>query len=319
MARYILLRIAQAIPTLAFLVILTFVVVRITPGDPAYAIAGDNASADYIAHVRVAYGLDKPVLEQLWLYVSHLIVGDLGTSYTYHSPVLGVVMGRLGASLLLVACGLVLGIVGGTYLGAYASRIKGTLREAILNFASLTLYSVPIFWLGLLLIYVFAIKANLVPAGGIHSLPPPTGFAATLDLLDHLALPTLTLALYTFPVYYRLTRSRMSAVMNDEYIRTARAIGFAERRVFFRHGLRNAILPSLTMAGLTIGQSIGGALLTEAVFAWPGVGTLMQEAIGQRDLPLIMGVFIVVAISVLVATIVTDVLYVVADPRVRLS
>ncbi|SFE05675.1 peptide/nickel transport system permease protein [Actinacidiphila alni] len=319
MLRYSLIRVGQAVPTLVFLVLMTFLVVRLAPGDPAYALAGDNASPQYIEQIRHQYGLGQPLLGQLGAYFRRLFSGDLGMSYSFQEPVTTVISGRIGASLQLVACGLLLGIGGGTLLGAYASRAAGTVREAVLNVVGLTLYSIPIFWLGLLLVYFLAIQAHWLPAGGQYSFPRPTGAAAVGDGLRHLVLPTVALALYTFPVYYRLTRARMSAVMTEEYIRTARAIGFGERRVFFRHGLRNALLPVLTMAGLTLGQSLGGALLTEAVFSWPGLGTLMAGAIGQRDLPLIMGVFEVVAVAVVLATIATDVLYAVVDPRVRLT
>lgn len=317
--RYVGRRLIHAVPTVAFLVVVTFVLVRVAPGDPAYALAGENASDAYIEQVRQKYGLDLPIVDQLWRYVAALARGDLGTSFAYQLPVTEVIFGRFWPSVTLVLAGLVIGIVGGTMLGALATKIHGTRRERALNMVSLSLYSVPIFWLGLILVYLFALQLGILPSGGMYSLPRPTGATAVGDTLVHLALPTLTLALYTFPTYYRLTRSRMLQNLDDEYIRTARAIGFSESRVFYRHGLRNAVLPSLTMAGLTIGQSVGGAVLTEAVFSWPGLGTLMAQAISQRDLPLIMGVFLVVAGTVVLVAILTDILYVVADPRVRLT
>lgn len=316
--RYALQRVLYAIPTIVFLVALTFAVVHLSPGDPAYALAGENATDAYLEEVRRRYGLDRPLTEQFLLYVNHLVHGDLGASYTFQRPVTDIIAARIGPSLLLVLAGLTLGIIAGTFLGAVAVRYRGRV-EKLLNALGTTFYSIPIFALGLLLIYVFAVMLGLTPAGGMYSLPRKDGLAGFLDVLGHLALPTLTLALYTFPPYYRLTRARMIGVMDAEFIRTARAFGLPDRRVFYRHGLRNAMLPSVTLAGLTIGQSAGGAILAEAVFSWPGLGTLMTQAISQRDLPLIMGVFIVVSGAVIVATIITDILYVVIDPRVRLS
>lgn len=318
LGRYAAMRILYAVPTLVFLVALTFTVIQLAPGDPAYALAGENATAAYLEQVRERYGLDRPLWEQFGIYAGSLLQGDLGTSYTFNRPVVDVVAARIGPSLLLVLAGLTLGIVGGTFLGAVAVRYRGRVEQAI-NALGTTFYSIPIFALGLFLIYLFAVGLDWAPAGGMYSLPRQTGFAGFLDLLEHLALPTLTLALYTFPPYYRLTRARMLGVMGAEFIRTARAFGLPRTRVFYRHGLRNAVLPAVTLAGLTIGQSAGGAILAESVFSWPGLGTLMTQAIAQRDLPLIMGVFIVVSTAVVLATIVTDIVYVLIDPRVRLA
>lgn len=313
--RYVARRIPQMLLVIAVVTIFNFVLIQAAPGDPATALAGDYAPLEYIEELREAYGLNEPVLTQLGLYLSKLIQGDLGFSFAYNRPVLDIVLERTGPTLLLVVSSQVLAIVFGTILGTVAARYSQSLFDHVVSTLSLVLYSIPVFWTGLMLILIFAVRLGWLPTSGMSSFMA-SDTPGWLDLLRHMILPVTALSLYTLPTYLRLTRSSIEEVVQEDFISTARAVGYPERVVYVRHALRNALLPTVTVAGLSLSSVFAGALLTETVFAWPGLGRLMYEAVIQRDFPVLMGGFLFTSILVVIGTLITDVLYVYLDPWV---
>jgi len=315
---YLTRRILQMVPVLFAIVVINFVLIHASPGDPAQVLAGPFATADYVAHLRQSYGLDQPLPVQFIDYLEHLLHGDLGQSLSFSGSVWSVIAARIPATLLLVLTSQGIGIVIGTMLGTVAARHYESRWDATLSVLSLAAYSMPVFWVGLLLIYLFAVTFQVLPASGMHDLFGPTqGVAGVIDVLRHLILPVISLSVsWTIPTYLRLARASVIAVGREDFITTARAKGLRESTVFFKHALRNALLPIVTIGGLYIGLSLSGAVLTETVFGWPGIGQLMYQAIYSRDYPILMGVFLISAIGVVIASLLTDIVYALLDPRV---
>lgn len=316
--RYVFRRILQILPVVLFVVVINFLLIHLAPGDPASALAGDYAPLEYIAELRISYGLDKPILTQLGIYLGKLVRGDLGYSYAYRRPVIDVVTERVGPTLLLVLTSQLLAISIGTFVGAVSARHSGSIFDSGITALTLLLYCMPVFWTGLILILVFAVKLRFLPSSGMFS------FAAGnmprwLDVARHMVLPVTALTAYSLPTYARLTRSSMAEVDQEDYVTTARAIGYPEGEVYVKHVLRNALLPTVTVAGLSLSTLLAGALLTETVFAWPGLGRLMYEAVKQRDFPVLMGGFFFSSILVILGGLITDLLYTSLDPRVSYS
>jgi peptide/nickel transport system permease protein len=315
--RYALRRVVQILPVMLFIAVVNFLLIHLAPGDPAAALAGEGAPQEFIEALRVDYGLDKPLLQQLGTYLATLLQGDLGYSFAYRRPVVEVIVERLPATALLVFASQIPAITLGTLLGAYSARHYPSKIDNAVTAFSLSLYAVPIFWSGLLLILVFAVWLRWLPASGMFSLTAPSeGIGRFLDIARHMALPTTALFLYSLPTYVRLTRASVIEIMREDFITTARAIGYSENVVFFRHALRNALLPAVTVAGLSLSFVFAGALLTETVFGWPGMGRLMYEGVLKRDYPVLMGVFLVTSALVLIVGILTDLIYAALDPRV---
>lgn len=300
-----------------FIAVINFLLIHSAPGDPASALAGEGASQEFIDALRVEYGLDQPLINQLWTYLTTVATGDFGYSFGYRQKVVDIILEKMPATLLLVLASQIPAIVLGTLLGAYSARHYPSRIDSVITGVSLSLYAVPIFWSGLLLILVFAVWLRWLPASGMFSLLTPTeGLARWLDIARHMALPATALFLYSLPQYVRLTRASVIEIMREDFITTARAIGYDENVVFFRHALRNALLPAVTVAGLSLSFVFAGALLTETVFGWPGMGRLMYEGVLKRDYPLLMGVFLVTSGLVLIVSIITDLVYAKLDPRV---
>lgn len=321
MGNYVGLRLLQIIPTILLIIVFNFVLIRIAPGDPAEIMAGDFATPEVVETIRVKYGLDQPVHVQLVQYLGSVLTGDLGFSYDYGRPVLDVILERLPATLLLIGTAQILGIVLGIGLGVFAARRANSPADLGLTALTSFLYSVPVFWLGFIFILFFGIRWGILPTSNMRTIMGPSeGWGLIADVSRHLVLPALTLTLASvMPTFFRISRSSVLEVMNSDFITTARAKGLPERLVFRRHALRNALLPSVTMIGLSLGTAVSGALLTETVFSWPGIGRLMLEAIGKRDYPMLMGIFIFTSASVVVATLLTDIVYRWLDPRVDLG
>lgn len=318
--RYIGKRLLQAVPVIAVIMVLNFFIVRLAPGDPAWALAGDNAPQSYVEELRKTHGLNEPLFTQFTIYLGQLVHGDLGFSFAHRKPVLDVLSSRIYPTLLLVVSSQLLAILGGILLGTVAARYNGKPVEIVLSTFTLILYSVPVFWSGLVLIRFFSVDLGWLPSSGMNSFFIQRGtWGHFLDTLEHMALPTVALFLYTMPIYYRLTRSAVLESITEHYITTAKAIGYSRDVVFFRHALRNALLPTITVAGLSLGFILSGSLLTETVFAWPGMGRLMYDSVSRRDYPVLMGVFLFSAVCVVIASIVTDIAYAYVDPRVRYS
>ena len=318
-ASYVLARLAQVLPILFVIIVVNFVLIRLAPGDPmAYIIGDAPVPEEQIAALRAKLGLDLPIYQQLLIYLGDVLTGNLGYSFISRAPVLEVILQRLPATLLLMLTQYLLAIAAGILLGVVSARRQGSALDTGVTLLSVVGYAVPVFWLGQMLMLVFATKLGLFPAQGMLSLRYDLGPAAkALDIAHHLVLPALTLAFFNLALIARLTRSSMLQVLRLEYIIFARSKGLSERVVVFKHALRNAVLPVVTIIGMNLRTIIAGAVLTETVFAWPGLGRLTFDAIYTRDYPVLMAMFIFVGIVVVIANLLTDIAYAYLDPRIR--
>ncbi len=314
MKRYLARRLLLLVPVLVGVSIIIFMVLHLAPGDPAEIMLGSQASQQDLARLRADLGLDEPLYVQYVRWIGLVARGDLGRSIWMKRPVLAEVLGRFKATLILTGAALLLSTVGGIALGIASATRPNSLLDRLSAVASLFGASMPVFWLGIVLMVVFALWLGWLPASGMFS---PYGGGGPGDLLAHLVLPAVTLAAASVTIIARLTRSTMLETLGQDYIRTARAKGVVERAVVLRHGLKNALIPIVTVVGVQAGYLLGGAVLTETVFAWPGVGTLMVQGILARDFPLVQGCVLVVALSFVLINLAVDLLYVWLDPRIR--
>jgi len=314
-------RLAYGLLLMLGVVILNFLLIRLAPGDPAVVIAGEmgGATEEMLESIREDYGLNKPVLTQLWIYISGVATGNLGESFFFNQPVSKLIAARIGPTILLVISAQIISIVLGVFLGVIAARKPNGVMSAFVSVFATIGYAVPVFWTGIMLIILFASAIPIFPVEGMQSvkLRDAPFLTQALDVAHHLVLPAFTLAIIYLAQYARLSRASMLEVLGSDYIRTARAKGSPERTVLFKHALRNAALPILTVAGLQFGNLISGALLVETVFNWPGMWRLAFESILRRDYPTIMGVLFFASAMVVVANILTDISYRWADPRLR--
>lgn len=319
---YISKRLVKAVFVLLAIVVLNFFLIRAAPGDPAQVMAGEAGAADaiFIEQLREQFGLDEPLHVQLWIYVSDIVQLDLGYSYRQNMPVAELIMDRLPATLILTGTAFVLSILLGVLLGALAAARVGKWTDSLITVVALVFYATPLFWIALMAILLFSVQLGWLPGFGMESVGANyTGLDAVLDVLAHLILPAATLGLFFMAIYARLTRASMLEVMDMDFVKTARAKGLAPGRITRLHVLRNAILPVITLAGIQAGQLVGGAVLTETVFAWPGIGRLMFDALLQRDYNLLLGVFFVSSAMVILFNLATDVVYTLVDPRIELK
>jgi len=320
--RYIAMRLVKTVLVAIAVVLLSFFLIRLAPGDVATVMAGQAGYADeaYMKSLRAEYGLDQPMPVQLWKYVDQVAHGDLGLSYVRSQPVLSIILERLPNTLLLDAFALLVAAAGGIWLGGVAARKPGSAMDNLTTVLAMFFYSVPQFWLGMMMMLVFAVWLNWLPPFGIETMGADyTGLARLGDVGLHILLPGMTLAFYFMASYARLTRTAMIEVADQDFVKTARAKGIREGQVARRHILRNALIPLITYAGLQASILVGGNVLVENVFSWPGVGTLAYEAVSSRDNPLLLGIFIVTAVLVSLFNLVTDIAYSIADPRVELG
>ncbi|MGE3064682.1 MAG: ABC transporter permease [Hyphomicrobiaceae bacterium] len=318
LSRYVVRRILQAIPLIFVIILINFVLIHSAPGDPVdFLIGGNEATPEYIEGLRREFGLDQPLMTQLATYLVKFVHFDLGYSLRFREPVLSLILGRMPATFLLMGTALVFSSVVGILLGVIAAQRPYSLRDHAATFVSLAGYSMPVFWLGQIMLIVFALQLSWFPTQGMYSLRAPSaGWGRIVDIAHHLVLPALTYSFYHLALIYRLTRVKMQEVLALDFIITARAKGVAERSVVYRHALRNALLPVVTVIGLNFGFMLAGSVLTETVFAWPGMGRLLYEAIGARDYPVLMGLFVVLSTLVIAANVITDIIYALIDPRV---
>ncbi|MBS0529091.1 MAG: ABC transporter permease [Proteobacteria bacterium] len=299
--------------------ILNFMLIRMAPGDPAIVLAGEAGAADpeFLSETRRNFGLDQPVLVQLGTYVKNVATLNLGTSYRTGRPVTDMLLERLPATLLLTGVAFVFALFLGPFLGALAAIRPRSIFDSVLTAFALVCYATPIFWVGLLLVLLFSVRLGWLPAFGMTSIVPVHGvFAGLLDRIYHVILPALTLGLFYIAVYVRLTRASMLEVASLDYVKTARAKGLPEGRVVRAHIFRTALIPIVTFAGLQVGQLVGGAIVVETVFAWPGIGRLAFDALFQRDYNVLLGVFLLSAVMVVVFNLLTDILLRIVDPRI---
>jgi len=304
LARYIAQRLIAAAITLLGVSLVVFLLLHLLPGDPARIIAGLLASEEDVAHLRTELGLDQPLVLQYLNFLGNLLHGDLGHSVRTRQPVLDEVLARLPATIQLAVISMVVAGWLGILAGVVAATRPDSLFDYLTSLGTLFGVSMPVYWLGLMLITLFAVQWQLVPAAGNDQ---PTSWI----------LPSLTLAAFSVALIARMTRSSMLEVLHQDYVRTAWAKGLAERGVIFRHALKNAFIPVLTVLGLQFGALLGGAVLTESVFAWPGIGRLMVDSIFARDYPVVQGVVLVFATMFILLNLVVDVLYAYLDPRIH--
>ncbi len=318
--RFAATHLLQAIALVLAVVVLNFVLVHSAPGDPVETIAGASGgmSDELKAELRSQYGLDRPLPVQLGVYLGRIASGDLGYSYFFNLPVAGLIGERLPATLLLVLSAVGAAFACGTALGVLASRRPNGLLSQAITALSLVGFSAPVFWTGMMLVILLASVFPVFPVSGMRSVESTvSGPADWLDVAHHLVLPALTLALVYLAQYSRLARASMLDVLGSDYIRTARAKGLADRVVLYKHALRNAVLPVVTMLGLQFGNVVAGAVLVETVFNWPGLGRLAFESVLRRDYPTILGVLLFSSIVVVVMNLVTDFVYRLIDPRIK--
>ena len=320
-ARYITSRLLQAIGLVLAVVVLNFLLVHAAPGDPVETIAGASGgmSEDLKAELRTKFGLDKSLPVQLGVYLGKVATGDLGYSYFFNSPVSQLILERVPATLLLVLASVLLAFTVGTSLGVLSARKPNGLLSQSITVISLVGFAAPVFWTGIMLVILFASVVQWFPVAGMRSIDSYGAgfFEDAADVLHHLVLPTLTLALVYLAQYSRLARASMLDVLGADYIRTARAKGLAERSVLYKHALRNAVLPVITILGLQFGNVLAGAILVETVFNWPGLGRLAFESVLRRDYPTLLGVLLFSSIVVVVMNQLTDVAYRLVDPRIK--
>ena len=316
------MRLVKAAIILVAILVLNFFLIHAAPGDPAAVMAGEAGAADeiFIEQLRERFGLDKPLLTQLGLYLGGVLQFDLGFSYRQQMPVADLIFQRLPATLLLTLSAFVMSLLLGTLLGVIASARVGKWSDTVISVLALLFYATPLYWAALMAVLVFSVELNWLPGFGYETVGANyTGFARALDIGQHLILPATTLGLFFMAVYMRMTRASMLEVSRLDFVKTARAKGLPNSVIQRRHIFRNAMLPVVTLAGLQAGQLGGGAVLTETVFAWPGIGRLMFEALAQRDYNLLLGIFFISAAMVLLFNLITDILYRVVDPRIRVS
>ncbi|MFS8627862.1 MAG: ABC transporter permease [Limnochordales bacterium] len=304
MTRYIVRRLLLAIPVLVGVSIVVFWMIRAIPGDPARVLAGEGAPLEVVERIREQYGLNEPPHVQYMVFLKHLLQGDLGRSIRSRRPVTEEVAARLGPTLELAAGSMVVAIVIGVSTGILSAVRPNSWIDAVSTFIALVGISMPVFWLGLMLMYFFSYELGWFPTAGRGT-------------WRHLVLPSLTLGLSTAAIIARMTRSSMLEVLRQDYVRTARAKGLHEWAVVLKHAFRNALIPIVTVTGLQMGSLLGGAVMTESVFAWPGIGRLMVDSIIARDYPVVQGAVLVVAVGFILINLLVDVLYAYINPTIR--
>lgn len=320
--RAVLSRLVKSVAVVLAIVLLNFLLIRLAPGDPASVMAGQAGAADqqFMDQLREQFGLDRSIYEQLWIYLKGILQGDLGFSYRQNTAVWQLIAERLPATLLLTVSAFVFALVAGVVMGAIAAMNVGRSLDFIISVVSLVFYATPLFWIGLMSILLFSVYLGWLPAFGMMTVGAGyTGWGHVLDVAAHLVLPATTLGLFYMAVYARMTRASMLEVRDMDFVRTARAKGLKSGPIVRRHILRNAILPIITLAGIQAGQLVGGAILTETVFGWPGIGRLAFDALLQRDYQVLLGVFLITSVMVVIFNIVTDLIYRVVDPRMGAS
>lgn len=319
MLRYVLRRLAGSFLLLVAVIAVTFALIRLAPGDTVVTLAGSGGGdPELLAQLREQLGLNRSLPEQLSSYVVGVFRGDLGFSVVRASPVRDLLLERLPATVLLVGTAISFSTIGGVLLGMAAAIRQGTRMDTAISVGSLVVYSLPVFWLGQLAVSFFAIRLGWLPTGGMTSIATsPSGIGRLVDLGRHLILPAGLLGLLYIGLVVRVTRTAMIDVLREDYITAARGRGLSMGRVLFRHALRNALRPVLTVVTNQLGVMLTAAVLVETVFSWPGLGRLLLDSVLSRDNPTIVGLLLFSSIGVLVANVAADALYAVIDPQVR--
>lgn len=320
MRDYLIKRLIQIIPLIFGIICINFILIHLAPGDPTLMLGGEitGAPPEYREKLRQELGLDKPVWVQLVIYIKTILGGNLGYSFVYRSSVLNIIMERVPNTIILIGSSMIFSIFLGIFLGINAAKKPYSLLDNVTTTLSLMGYSIPNFWLGVVLLLIFSLYMGIFPVQGMYTVgKEQTSLEYIIDVLRHLILPTIVLGTSQLAMYTRLMRTSMLEVLDQDYILTARAKGCNESQVLYDHALKNALLPTVTVIGLSLGFVLTGSILTETVFAWPGIGRLMYDAIFIRDYPILLGVFTLISICVVFATLLTDITYALLDPRIR--
>ena len=315
----ILMRVFYAVVLLAAVLVLNFSLMHLAPGDVADTISQSMGGADQeiLDKIRADYGLDKPFFVQLGHYIGRVLQFDLGHSFFFNQPVTQLILQRLPATLLLVISAQILALVLGVVLGVYSARKPNSIANYFVTFFSLFGYSAPVFWTGILLLIAFSLKIPWFPVAGMRDVTISGGFWIQFwDVARHLVLPMITLSSIFIALYSRLSRATMMETLGADYIRTAKAKGLSNRQVIYKHALKNSLSPVITQAGIQFSAMMSGAVLVEAVFSWPGLGTLAFQSIIARDTPTILGILFFSALVVIVGNLLTDLALRLVDPRV---
>jgi len=315
-------RLLQLVSVALGVTIINFFLLQLAPGDAAQVLAGEAGAAtpEYMAALRAQFGLDQPLPVQFWKYLLNLAHFNLGYSFRHGMPVAQLIGERVPATLLLMGASILFAVVAGATLGAIAAYRAGRIADVVISTLALVFFATPLFWIGLMLVVVFSVWLDWLPVGGMFTIEAGyTGWKYILDVARHLVLPAVTLGLFYMAVYTRLMRATMVEVRRQDFVRTAVAKGARPPRVLFAHVLRNALLPLVTMLGVQVSSIIGGAVLVETVFSWPGLGRLAFEALFQRDFNLLLGILLCSSIVVIVVNWVVDFVYTRLDPRIRFA
>jgi peptide/nickel transport system permease protein len=332
MLTYIIRRIVSLIPVLIGVSIIVFMFIHLIPGDPVLAILGERAAVENVERVRKQMGLDKPIWQQYFLYVGKVVQGDFGRSIRSNTPVMDEIRAKLPATAELALWAMIFAVLIGVPAGIISAARRNSIFDTVAMFVALIGVSMPVFWLGLMLAFVFSIWLGWLPFSGrldpTITLVPHTGLMVLDSLiggnwkalgnsLSHLILPSLALATIPLAIIARMTRSSLLEELTQDYIRTAKSKGLAERTVLFRHALKNAFLPVVTTIGLQVGALLSGAILTETIFSWPGIGRWLYGAIGARDYPIVQGVALLITFIYVFVNLLVDISYAFLDPRIR--
>lgn len=315
-------RLIHAVPVIFGIVVVNFLLLQLMEGDAVDALAGEAASAtpEYMAQLRQKFGLDQPVYIQLLAYVRNVVVLDLGYSFRHDMPVLDLIMTRFWPTLLLMGATLSIAMAMGIVLGLLAATGLNGWRDTIISVLALVSYATPLFWVGLMLVLLFSVRLGWLPTSGMETIGAfHEGWDRVVDIARHMIMPVTALSLFYMAAFTRLMRASMLEQSNMDYVTTARAKGLTERRIVWGHVLRNALLPVVTMGGVQVANMLGGSVIIESVFAWPGMGLLAFEALFARDLNLLLGIFLFAAFLVVAANLLIDILYTFLDPRIELN
>lgn len=319
MKRYLFKRILTGLLMVIISVGINFALIRLAPGDPVKIIAGlDDPNPEQILVLTEKYGLDKSIPEQFLIYVKGVLGGDFGYSYINRQSVLNLIMDRVVPTLMLTLTALVIAVLLGTWSGVHCARKSGSWFDQLMCGISYVFDSTPSFWLGIVLVLIFASTLHWLPTTGMVNMRGGyTGLAHVWDVIQHLILPVTTLVVVQYPYYFRIARSSVQQVMNEDFITTLRATGMNEKRIFNKYVLRNALIPTVTVVGSSLAYLISGAVYIETVFSWPGMGTLLFSSISKRDYPVLSGVYLMIALGIAIMMIVVDIVYSVIDPRIK--
>ena len=316
---FVSVRLLQVVPSVLGIAVLNFALLHLALGDAAEIIGAQSggASKEFVDELRRSFGIDRPLYQQFFIYLGKLLTFDLGVSNVQQRPVLDLIADRMPATLLLMLTAIGIAIVVGVLCGVVAAMRHRKWVDTIVSVLALLCYAMPQFWLGLMLIVLFSVTLGVLPSGGMMTIGAQMGpLARALDIARHLVLPALTLGLFYAAVYARLMRASMLEVYSSDFITTARAKGLSEGRISLTHAARNALMPVVTLGGVQIGHMLGGSILVETVFGWPGLGRLLFDGLLQRDLNLLLGILFISSILVVLCNLLVDLVYGLIDPRI---